>query len=588
MLGGMSGQMAISEGWLVILGIFEQFFRHNELSWLLFWINLCMLSSCLLSIAMHLLGKWRETGAASGRRVRGSAWRRWDLLSSQQSLLLLVLSIIHQCLRLSAMYHSVRSEEEKVVLVWKDLTFQTLVKDPKHSTMVKKVYQKRQILKGLSGKAESKQLIAILGPTGCGKTSLLSVLSARFPPGGAGMSSLTGTILLNGRPRDEEHFRKISAYVMQDDHMYAHLTVYETLLMAAHFFLSSSVTDSQKVDIVTTIITELGLLKARDTIIGDEKARGVSGGERKRVSIAVQLLTDPAVLFLDEPTSGLDAFQSQAVMEVLRSLANKGRLVVSVIHQPRSSIYNMFDRLLLLSEGRTMYYGEACLAVKYFTGIGFTCPEHFNPADYFLDLLSPDHRSQELGEETATRINYVGERYLVEEGVTKGGIGKEDDKEGDKGKVVATDNMDIIGEDTEKFVSIRHIGGNEQDFQRSVRTFSLLCWRSWTEQARNLSIIMVKFTVCAFFALIIGGIYSNIGHDQRSIQNRRGVLYFVMINQAFTAIQVRGHFYVHLYVHDCVCVCVCECMCVCVYVCMLCVCKFCFTWLVHRCCCGDY
>lgn len=97
--------------------------------------------------------------------------------------------------------------------------------------------------------------------------------------------------------------------------------------------------------------------KVRDTIIGDEKVRGVSGGERKRANIGMQLIVDPAVLFLDEPTSGLDSFQAQAVMESMKYMARSGRLVVTVIHQPRSSIFDMFDQLLLLSEGRTIYLG---------------------------------------------------------------------------------------------------------------------------------------------------------------------------------------------------------------------------------------
>jgi ABC-type multidrug transport system ATPase subunit len=122
----------------------------------------------------------------------------------------------------------------------------------------------------------------------------------------------------------------------QDDNMYPHLTVFESLMLAGHFFLPNSLTDEKKREIVEATIAELGLVKARDTIIGDDVVRGVSGGERKRASIATQLLTDPAVLFLDEPTSGLDAFQSQAVMECLSALASPGgRLVVTVIHQPR-------------------------------------------------------------------------------------------------------------------------------------------------------------------------------------------------------------------------------------------------------------
>ena len=117
--------------------------------------------------------------------------------------------------------------------------------------------------------------------------------------------------------------------------MYAHLTVFETLMYSAHFYLPNTVTDAEKAELVTNVISELGLGKTRDTIIGDDKVRGVSGGERKRANIGVQLISDPAVLFLDEPTSGLDSFQAQAVMESMKSIANQGRMVITVIHQPR-------------------------------------------------------------------------------------------------------------------------------------------------------------------------------------------------------------------------------------------------------------
>lgn len=195
---------------------------------------------------------------------------------------------------------SMRSKEERVVINWHNLTFQTVLKDPSKSTPFKNVYKTKSILNGLNGSAASGELLAILGPTGCGKTSLLNVLAARIPHGGSSANKLTGTIIVNGKPRQEEKFRNISAYVLQDDFMYAYLTVFETLMLAAHFFLPVSVTEEEKVAQVEACIAELGLVKARDTFIGNDKVRGVSGGERRRASIAVQLLTDPAVLFLDE------------------------------------------------------------------------------------------------------------------------------------------------------------------------------------------------------------------------------------------------------------------------------------------------
>jgi ABC-type multidrug transport system ATPase subunit len=149
------------------------------------------------------------------------------------------------------------------------------------------------------------------------------------------MIRFEGQVLVNGKPREDETFRRVSAYVLQDDRMYAHMTVFETFMYSAHFYLGNHITMADKEELVHSVIAELGLKNATHTAIGDEKLRGVSGGERKRANIGVQLISDPAVLFLDEPTSGLDSFQAQAVMEAMKAIADHGRLVVTVIHQPR-------------------------------------------------------------------------------------------------------------------------------------------------------------------------------------------------------------------------------------------------------------
>lgn len=348
---------------------------------------------------------------------------------------------------------------------------------------------------------------------------MLNILAARVPQNGSALSKLSGKVHVNGKLRVDEDFRKISAYVMQDDYMYAHLTVFETLMLSAHFFLPESLSYEAKAQHVDNTIAELGLVKARDTIIGNDKVRGISGGERRRTSIAVQILCDPAVLFLDEPTSGLDAFQSQAVMECMKKLASAGRLVISVIHQPRSSIFDMFDKLLLLSEGRTMYYGNAKDAVPYFKAMQYSCPEDFNPSDFFLDLLSPDNRSAESEMETRNRIRYVGDMWLKNQTENK----------------TATDPNGLILDSLDDYSSIKKIG-TELSFQKTIRNFYLLCWRSWAQQSRDKPVIIAKFVGCILFALIIGGIYSNIGYDQRSIQNRKGVLFFILINQGFNSL----------------------------------------------------
>jgi len=177
-----------------------------------------------------------------------------------------------------------------------------------------------------------------MGPTGCGKTSMLNILAARVESGGSSLGKLSGSIYINGRKRNDDALQRMSAYVLQDDRLYPHLTVYETLLLAANFYLPFDTSDEKKEELVNKVIGELGLSKVRDTIIGDEKIRGVSGGERKRANIATQMISEPAILFLDEVTSGLDSFQAQSVMDCLKAMALNNRIVITVIHQPRSRL----------------------------------------------------------------------------------------------------------------------------------------------------------------------------------------------------------------------------------------------------------
>lgn len=175
--------------------------------------------------------------------------------------------------RLQESFASSRSKDEHITIEWSNLNYSVITKDSKKGS--KTGLKNNRILRDVNGRAESGQLLAIMGPTGSGKTSMLNVLAARVGSGGSSATKLTGNILVNGTPRKDEDFRRISAYVLQDDKMYPHLTVYETLMLAAHFFLPNGVSDEDKNKLVMSVIDELGLKKAKDTIIGDEKVRTV-------------------------------------------------------------------------------------------------------------------------------------------------------------------------------------------------------------------------------------------------------------------------------------------------------------------------
>lgn len=239
----------------------------------------------------------------------------------------------------------------------------------------------KTILNGITGMVCPGEILAMLGPSGSGKTTLLTALGGRL----SGKSS--GKITYNGHPFSGAIKRR-TGFVSQDDVFYSHLTVTETLLFTALLRLPESLSRDEKVGHVDRVITELGLSGCRHSMIGGPLFRGISGGEKKRVSIGQEMLINPSLLLLDEPTSGLDSTTAQWILTTLKRLASGGRTVVTTIHQPSSRLYHMFDKVILLSEGSPIYNGPASSALDYFSSIGFSASITLNPADLLLDLAN--------------------------------------------------------------------------------------------------------------------------------------------------------------------------------------------------------
>lgn len=238
---------------------------------------------------------------------------------------------------------------------------------------------------------------------GAGKTTLLNFLSGREISQNLHKD---GTILINGTEKETlPNFSSYSAYVQQDDILFQTMTVRECLTFAARLKLAGD--EKTKLERVNYMIATLKLTKCQNTRIGGPLVKGVSGGERKRTSIGVELITDPNLIFLDEPTTGLDSFTATSVMETLGDLARKeNRTVISTIHQPNSEIFDFFDRLVLLARGKIIYFNEAKYSVEYFDSIGFKCPELSNPCDFFMTMMSKE--SIELDYEDENAIGSAG------------------------------------------------------------------------------------------------------------------------------------------------------------------------------------
>ncbi|XP_057970274.1 ABC transporter G family member 9 [Malania oleifera] len=237
------------------------------------------------------------------------------------------------------------------------------------------------ILKGVTGIVQPGEMLAMLGPSGSGKTTLLTALGGRL--GGR----LAGSISYNGKPFSNT-MKRSTGFVTQDDVLYEHLTVTETLVYTALLRLPKTLTKEEKIGHAEAVISELGLSKCKNSVIGGPLVRGVSGGERKRVSIGQEMLINPSLLFLDEPTSGLDSTTAQKIISTLWQLANEGRTIVMTIHQPSSRIFYMFHKVLLLSEGNPLYFGKGEGAMEYFSSIGYAPSVAMNPSDFLLDLAN--------------------------------------------------------------------------------------------------------------------------------------------------------------------------------------------------------
>ncbi|EWC46649.1 hypothetical protein DRE_04136 [Drechslerella stenobrocha 248] len=256
-----------------------------------------------------------------------------------------------------------------------------------------------KVLDGIDADMPSGQLTALIGASGSGKTSMLNAISNRMS--GSSMVK-TGLVTFNGATGSE---KLKTAYVIQQDVLIPTLTVRETLQYAAQLRLPSSVSGEERHEVVESIILQLGLKECANTRIGDHEHKGCSGGEKRRTSIGVQLLANPSVLYLDEPTTGLDAATAHQLMLTLKSLAKKGRTIITTIHQPRSEIWDLFDRVILLSRGQPVYCGTQANALPYFSSMGYEPPEHFNPADYLIDTSAIDSRTPEAEAASLARVD---------------------------------------------------------------------------------------------------------------------------------------------------------------------------------------
>ncbi|KAI1746956.1 hypothetical protein F4782DRAFT_468209 [Xylaria castorea] len=264
----------------------------------------------------------------------------------------------------------------------------------------------KTILQPITAAFEAGMLNVIMGPSGSGKTSLLNAMAQRLSNTIGVKYRQTGRLLFNGASPSSTVVRSVVSYVCQDDDaLLPSLTVRETLRFAAGLRLPPWMSKREKYQRAEEVLLKMGLKDCADNLVGSDLVKGISGGEKRRVSIAVQILTDPRVLLLDEPTSGLDAFTANSIMEVLQGLSHEGRTLILTVHQARSDLFKSFGNVLLLARGGfPTYSGSAKTMLRYFTDLGYQCPRHTNPADFALDLITVDLQEENRELESREKV----------------------------------------------------------------------------------------------------------------------------------------------------------------------------------------
>lgn len=353
------------------------------------------------------------------------------------------------------------------------------------STIATKKSPSKQILTNSQGIVHPGEFLAIMGPSGAGKTTLLNCLSSKYQKS---LTITSGTVFINDHPIESVDYKSMIGFVPQDDILMESLTVRETLNFSAS--LTMKLTHADRNNVVNNMLSELGLTGCADSYIGGHIMRGISGGERKRTSIGVELIFNPPVLFLDEPTTGLDSFTAYTIIQMLCKLAKeKNSTIIATIHQPSSRIFNSFDRLLLLSFGNTIYIGKSKDAVGYISDIGYPIKQNYNPGDHFMDVLCS---------EKFTNIDFR----------------EEFGKNGNKGS--------ILHSLTEKPHTHYHVGWVVALWHLIIRDLKHIRRNPIIVKAQIMKLI-INFGLCSMT-------FANLGTDAYEINDRYGALFLLSNN----------------------------------------------------------
>ena len=392
------------------------------------------------------------------------------------------------------------TNENSITLTWRNLKVQ--INEKKKTGFCKSEVTPKLILDNVSGYAKSGECLAIIGGSGAGKSTLLNVISDKFVK--EKNFETGGEVHLGTEVMDFEKYKKQVGFVMQADYFLENLTVREYFKFAVDL-KKSYLKEKEKVEEVNTLLKTLKLEKAADTIVGGNLRKGISGGEKKRLNIGFELLSDPKILFLDEPTSGLDSYTSFVIVKLLRKLAReKNLLVVYTIHQPSTDIFTLFDNLCILHEGKNVYFGKSQDCLEYFEAIDYKCPEDRNPMDYYIDVVK-----------------------------------KADDQQLEK---LYSEFSNQTEPEIENFVDNNKIGEllSKPSYASCCTQFFVLFKRAFFNFIRNKFAVPVRIFQIIFIAvlfILIFNVFPKDPTDPKATFNRLGGLYLLILNNFISFMQ---------------------------------------------------
>ncbi|KAL0449842.1 UNVERIFIED_CONTAM: ABC transporter G family member 5 [Sesamum latifolium] len=361
----------------------------------------------------------------------------------------------------------------------------------------------RQVLKDVNLTAKPWEILAIVGPSGAGKSSLLEILAGKLTPQSA-------SIYVNQKPLDKARFKKLSGYVTQKDTLFPLLTVEETLRFSAKLRLSLQ--EPELSSRVKSLMQELGLSHVAGARVGDDRVRGISGGERRRVSIGVEVIHEPKVLILDEPTSGLDSTSALQIIDMLNSMAEtRGRTIILSIHQPGFRIVKLFNSILLLANGSVLHHGSVDLLSVNLTMMGLELPLHVNVVEFAIESIETIQQHQvPLQQETLS-----SNKRVLEEGLsTTGRFTLQQLFQ--QSKVIDEESIDV-GIDL-------HRGFANSRFRETM----ILTHRFWKNIYRTKELFTCRTISMLVSGIVLGSIFYHLRDNLVGAEERVGLFAFIL------------------------------------------------------------